>query len=125
MKTFLPRIVHLALAAPMIIFGLNKFLLFANVPPPEGAPAQTFLGAMFTSYLASLVGATEIIAGALLLIPRTSFLGSLLLLPVTANIAAFHLAHDLPGNGIWIVTSLLHAAVVYQQRGQFRQLISI
>ncbi|MCU0418614.1 MAG: hypothetical protein MUC38_03065 [Cyclobacteriaceae bacterium] len=125
MKTLFSRIVHMALAVPMIIFGLNKFLLFADVPPPAGAQAQAFLGALFTSYLAPLVGATEIIAGVLLLFSRTAFMGTLWLLPVTVNIAVFHVAHDLPGNGIWIVTTLLHGLVCYDQRESFRQLVNI
>jgi hypothetical protein len=55
----------------------------------------------------------------LLLFRRTS----LLLLPVTVNIVAFHLAHDMPGNGIWVVTSLLHVAVLLQFRSVFTGLI--
>lgn len=125
MKTLLPRIARLTLALPMIIFGLNKFLLFANVPPPAGTQAQSFLGAMFTSYLFTLVGITEVLGGALLLFPRTAFMGTLILLPVSLNIVAFHVAHDMPGNGIWVFTTLLHAVVCYQQRAQFEQLRQI
>jgi putative oxidoreductase len=117
-------IARIALALPFIIFGLNKFLMFANMPPPADPTAQTFLGAMFTSYLGKLVGATEIIAGLFLLSNRTAFLGSLLLMPITVNIALFHLSHDMPGNGIWLITTALHLVVVYFQRPQFAALLN-
>jgi putative oxidoreductase len=91
-----------------IVFGANKFLLFANVPPPTDPQALAFLGGMFGSFLAKFVGATEIAGGLLTLFKRTRFVGLLVLLPVTASILAFHLAHDLPGNGIWIFTVVAH-----------------
>ena len=87
-------------AIHFIIFGANKFIGFASFPPPTDEIAQLFMGAMFSSYLAKLVGMIEIIGGILLLIPKTTFLGLLLCLPIVANITAFHLFHDLPGNGI-------------------------
>lgn len=87
---------------PMVIFGLNKFFGFASVAPPEDPTAQMFLGAMFSSYLANSVGILEIIGGILVAIPRTAFMGWLILLPVISNIVLFHLAHDLPGNGLWL-----------------------
>jgi putative oxidoreductase len=125
MNNTVSTIVRVLLALPFIIFGLNKFIGFADMPPPADPTAQAFLGAMFGSYLAKMVAVTEISAGLLLLSNRTAFLGSLLLLPVTVNIAIFHLAHDLPGNGIWIITTLLHAFVIYTQKEKFSNLLSI
>jgi putative oxidoreductase len=120
----LPLIASVLLALPLIIFGLNKFLGFAQMPPPAGAGAQTFLGAMFTTYLAPLVGFTEIVGGVMLLIKRTSFVGWLLLTPVVVNIAAFHIAHDMPGNGIWLVTTALYAYVTYLKRDRIAGLFN-
>jgi putative oxidoreductase len=125
MKNYINIGFRVLLALPFIVFGLNKFLLFANTPPPTDPTAQAFLGAMFGSFLAKLVGATEILAGILLVFNRTSFLGSLILLPVTVNIAAFHLSHDNPGNGIWLITTALHAIVIYLQREKWSQLTSL
>lgn len=116
-------IARILLALPMIVFGLNKFIGFADMPPPAGQQAQIFLGAMFTSYLVTLVGATEVIGGLLLLFRRTSFLGFLLLSPVVVNIAAFHLAHDMPGNGIWLVTTALYVVLAIRYRHSISDLI--
>jgi putative oxidoreductase len=122
---WLPILAAAGLGLLMLVFGLNKFLQFIPVAPPTDATAQQFLGAMFSTYLGPVTGIVEIVAGTLLLSRRTAFGGSLLLLPVTFNIVAFHLAHDMPGNGLWLGTSLLHVAVVYTQRQQWAQLLSI
>jgi putative oxidoreductase len=95
------------------------------VTPPSDPTAQAFLGAMFTSYLVKLVGVTEIIAGLLLLSNRTAFLGSLLLLPLTVNIVCFHFAHAMPGNGIWLFTTLLHGIVLFQFRDKISPLLAM
>jgi len=110
-------------ALHLIIFGANKWLGFADVPPPDGETAQLFLGAMFTSYLAKLVGATQVLGGLLMLFRRTQFLGFLLLLPVIANIVCFHLAHAMPGNGLWIFTLTLTIILAYFYRPQFEALL--
>lgn len=113
------------LGFPMIIFGLNKFLGFINVAPPNDATAQAFLGAMFTSYLYQLVAVVEIVGGILTLIPRTALIGALLLLPVVTNIAAFHFAHDLPGNGLWLLPLFTQIAVLYFFKDNLQQLIKL
>ncbi len=92
----------------MVVFGLNKFLGFIPVNPPEDATAQQFLMTMFGSYLFAVVAVVEISGGILLFIPKTRFLGWLLLAPVVFNIVAFHMAHDFIGNGIWLLPTLLY-----------------
>lgn len=116
MKNLLNTISAIALGLPMIIFGLNKFLFFANVAPPTDKTAQMFLGAMFTSYLAKLVGITEIIAGGLVLFPKTRVLGWLLFLPIMTNIILFHFAHDMPGNLIWLFSTAAYFAVAFYEK---------
>lgn len=116
-------IAQILLALPMIIFGLNKFIGFADMPPPADQQAQVFLGAMFTSYLVVLVGATEIIGGLLLLVRRTSFLGFLVLSPVVVNIVVFHCAHDMPGNGIWLIVTAFYVLLAFRFRHEIGNLI--
>ncbi|MEM6960059.1 MAG: DoxX family protein [Myxococcota bacterium] len=111
------------LALPMIVFGLNKLIGFADVPPPEGEAAQRFLGTMFTTYLAPLVALTEIVGGALYLWRRTAFIGLLILCPLMANIVAFHVAHAMPGNGIWLFSLLFFGVAMWKHREDFRGLV--
>lgn len=111
------------LALQMIVFGANKLLEFINIPPPEGETAQLFMGAMFGTYLAKLVATSEILGGILLLVPRISFIGFLVLLPIVANIVGYHFAHDFPGNGIWISTLILTGILGYGFKNKFTQLL--
>jgi putative oxidoreductase len=61
----------------------------------------------------------------LLIVPRTRFIGLLLLLPIMANIIVFHFAHDNPGNGIWIIVALIAGVVCYSQKNNFKSLLNI
>lgn len=115
MKNTIQNITNWVLAILMVIFGLNKFFGFIPVEPPADPTAQNFMGAMFTSYLFVVVAIAEILGGILLTIPKTRFLGWLLLLPVIFNIVAFHIAHDFIGNGIWLLPALLFAITTYFQ----------
>lgn len=121
--TYIFPVARWSLALLYIVFGANKFLFFIDTPPPVEADAQMFLGAMFSSYLYLMVGIAEIAGGFLLAAKRWSFVGSLVLLPVTVNIVAFHIAHDLPGNGIWVLPTILHIAIIYYQKEKFTDLL--
>jgi len=120
MKNTIQKISIWVLTILMVVFGLNKFFGFITVAPPADETAQSFMGAIFTSYLYILVAVAEIVGGVLLTVPRTKFLGWLLLLPVIFNIVAFHLAHDFIGNGIWLLPTLLFLIITYFQFGTIK-----
>ena len=115
MKNIVQNIAIWFLAILMVIFGLNKFFGFIPVEPPADATAQSFMGAMFTSYLYVIVALAEITGGIMLLLPKTRFMGWLLLLPIIFNIVAFHIAHDFIGNGIWLLPTILYILISYLQ----------
>ncbi|MEM9068613.1 MAG: hypothetical protein AAGE52_08910 [Myxococcota bacterium] len=46
-----------------------------------------------------------------------------ILTPVIANITAFHVAHDMPGNMIWLGTLAFFAAAAYRHRERLKGLI--
>tara|TARA_R110002096_G_scaffold342040_2_gene534956 strand:+ start:228 stop:665 length:438 start_codon:yes stop_codon:yes gene_type:complete len=117
MKNIFEKITLWALAIVMVIFGLNKFFGFIPVEPPIDPIAQSFMGAMFTSYLFIVVALVEIVGGILLTIPKTKLFGWLILLPVIFNIVAFHFAHDFIGNGFWLLPTLLFVIITYFQFG--------
>lgn len=124
MKTYLITATWVLLALLMVVFGLNKFFGFIAVDPPADALAQQFMGTMFTSYLFVVVALAEIIGGVLLIIPKTRFLGWLLLSPVIFNIVAFHIAHDFIGNGIWLLPTALFIVLGISQTPQIRSLLT-
>jgi uncharacterized membrane protein YphA (DoxX/SURF4 family) len=93
----LPVAARLVLGLVFLVFGLNGFLHFLPQPPMTG-PAGAFVGALASSgYLLSLLSATQVLSGALLLSGLFVPLALTLLAPVIVNIVAFHLFLA-PGN---------------------------
>ncbi len=113
------QITKYLVAAAFIIFGANKLIGFIEMPLPPGETAQNFFGTMFASYLGKLVGITEVLGGILLLIPKTRFLGLLVLAPIVLNITAFHIAHDFPGNPMWMVIVIFYFITCYGDKDRF------
>src|SRR5580704_16390164 len=72
-----------------LVFGLNGFLNFIPLPPPEGVAAQ-FMGALFVSHYLTLIFGFQVIAAVLLLVNRYVPLAVAILAPVIVNILVFH-----------------------------------
>ena len=73
-----------------LVFGLNGFLHFIPMPPPEGLAAQ-FGGAIFASHYWVVIFGLQVLGGLLLLLNRFVVLALVLLGPVIVNILFFHL----------------------------------
>jgi len=89
MKTIAPHVARIVLGLAFLVFGLNGFLHFLPMPPPP-PEAAGYLQFMTGSYLLTLVKATEVTVGLLLLSNRFVPLALIALLPVTVNIVLFH-----------------------------------
>lgn len=79
-----------------LVFGLNGFLHFIPLPPPEGLAGQ-FMGALYLSGALSVIMALQLASGLLLLSNRFVPLALVLLGPVVANILLFHVFMDRAG----------------------------
>jgi hypothetical protein len=73
-----------------LVFGLNGFLHFIPMPPPKGALAAQFGGAIFASHYWVVVFGIQVLGGVLLLLNRYVVLALVLLGPVIVNIFFFH-----------------------------------
>jgi putative oxidoreductase len=73
-----------------LVFGLNGFLHFIPMPPPKGALAAQFGGAIFASRYWVVIFGIQVIGGILLLINRYVVLALMVLGPVIVNIFFFH-----------------------------------
>lgn len=115
MKTIakiLPVAARLVLGLVFFVFGLNGFLHFLPQPPLTGPPGA-FVSALASSgYLLTLLSATQVLSGVLLLSGFFVPLALTLLAPVIVNIVAFHLFLA-PGNtivvGVVLVSELFLA----------------
>src|SRR3989442_9944084 len=72
-----------------LVFGLNGFLNFIPLPPPEGIAGQ-FMGALYASHYLVVIFAFQIIAAVLLLVNRYVPLAVAVLAPGNVNLFSFH-----------------------------------
>jgi putative oxidoreductase len=100
-----------------LVFGLNGFLHFIPMPPPKGALAAQFGGAIFASHYWVVIFGIQVIGGILLLINRYVVLALMVLAPVVVNIFFFHALmapEGLPLASVVVVLWLI-LAVRYKQ----------
>ena len=116
-------IARILLGFVFLVFGLNGFLHFIPMPPPEGVAGQ-FLGALFVSHFLVVVFLLQLIPAILLLVNRYVPLALTLLGPVLANIVLFHVFMAPAGLPLPIVLSVLWLVVAYQHRAAFAGLFS-
>lgn len=125
MKTFLPILVAVLSAALGIFFiykGVDKhFLSPCKVYGPDSTLPQEYMNLMSAlcgSGFTKIVGFLEVLAGVLLVFPRTRLLGVIVLLPVIITIFLLHAfvdnrPHELVETGIPLVIAVLIFAYHY------------
>jgi uncharacterized membrane protein YphA (DoxX/SURF4 family) len=116
-------IARVLLGLMFVVFGLNIFLQFLPQPPPPSGPAGDFGKALFVSHYLYVVGALQVIGGALLLAGRFVPLGLTLLGPVIVNILLFHILLNPTGLPIAIVVAVLALIVLWHHRASFAGLL--
>jgi hypothetical protein len=104
-----------------LIFGLNGFLHFIPMPPPQGVAAQ-FMGALFVSHYVVLIFGLQVIAGVLLLANRFVPLALVILAPMIANILAFHVLMAPSGLPLAFFVTVLWALIFVDVRADFAPL---
>jgi putative oxidoreductase len=101
-----------------LVFGLNGFLNFIPLPPPEGLAGQ-FMGALYTSHYLWVIFAFQLIAGLLLLVNRYVPLAVAILAPVIVNILVFHALMAPSGLPLALFVAVLWAVVFVDVRPVF------
>ncbi|MEM1182121.1 MAG: DoxX family protein [Acidobacteriota bacterium] len=103
---------RITLAAGFIPTGGVKLLGLRFSQISIESPIGAFFEAMFlTGGYWRFIGASQVLAGLLLLIPATAHLGAGLFLPIILNIFVITVA--LSFKGTWVVTGLMLLAVLY------------
>src|SRR5580704_8808153 len=109
--------------AIFLVFGLNGFLHFIPLPPPEGVAGQ-FMGALFVSHYLAVIFAVQVIAAVLLLVNRYVPLALSALAPVIVNILCFHALMAPSGLPLALFVALLWAVIFVDVRPAFAGLFS-
>ena len=115
-------IAGLPLGLMFFVFGLNPFLKFLPMPHLQGVWGQ-FLGALFVSHYVWLVGATQVLSGALFLIGRYVPLAIALSGPVIVNIIAYHLTMQHIGAQPSVLATICWVFLFWRYRDSFAPLL--
>jgi hypothetical protein len=110
------------LGLAMLVFGANKFFHFMPNPElPEAAGA--FMGALDGSgYIFPILGIAYIIAGLCLVLNKAVPFALIVLVPVSINIIAFHLAFDPAGVLFAAVVAVLNLLLIYANWDRLKSL---
>ena len=106
-----------------VVFGLNAFLQFIKMPPPEGL-AGDFMKALFVSHYFYVVAVLQITGGAILLLGRFVPLGLTLLGPVIVNILLFHIFLQPSGLPLAVVVGAFALFLLWAYRGALVDLVT-
>lgn len=111
------------LGLAMLVFGANKFLNFMPAPElPEAAGA--FMGALAGSgYIFPTLGVVYILAGLMLVLNKAVPLALVMLVPVSFNIVAFHLAYAPEGILFAAVVAVLNLFLIYTNWDRLKSLL--
>src|SRR5712671_5726018 len=101
-----------------LVFGLNGFLHFIPLPPPDGVAGQ-FMGALFASHYLTLIFGVQVIAAVLLLANRFVPLALAILAPVIVNILAFHVLMAPSGLPLALFVAVLWTLIFVDVRTAF------
>jgi len=110
------------LGLTFVVFGLNAFLHFIPMSPPQGL-AGDFMKALFVSHYFYVVAVLQIAGGAICLLGRFVPLGLTLLGPVIVNILLFHIFLDTKGLPIAVAVSVVALFLVSRNRQAFSGLL--
>jgi len=114
----LTNISRFLLGLIFLVFGLNGFLHFIPMPPPNGVAGQ-FLGSMFVTKYLVFVFAIQLIGGVLLLINRYVPIALTILGPIIVNILLFHSLMNPAGLGLAVFVTILWGIVFASVRSAF------
>lgn len=90
-KTLIPGVVRVLFGGLFLVFGANKLVPFMPMPELPAAAGPFVGGLASTGYFFPLLGAIEVVMGALLIAGRFVPLALTVLAPVVVQIALFHL----------------------------------
>lgn len=105
------------------VFGMNMFFNFIPLPPPPEGPARQFMISLAVSHYLYVVGALEVVGGALLLGGRLVPLGLSLLGPVIVNILCFHILLEPSGLPMAFLVAALALFLLWRCRANFAGLV--
>lgn len=124
MKSKILLLLSILFGFMFISSGLNKFLNFIPVPEdiPEKLNRLTTIMAEI-GWLIPLVGAVEVIAGLLFMIPKFRALAAVMIFPVMVGIMLTHTLTDTSGLPIAMALFAINIWVIIENRSKYLPMI--
>lgn len=113
------------LGAVYLVFGLNFFLHFFELPPPSEAMMEWGAGMAKMGYMMKLVKVTEVTCGALLILNLFVPLALVALVPITVNIFMVHTLVDMGGFPMALAILVIHVFLGFAYRANFKPLFKM
>lgn len=124
MNTKVTSIARYLLGIALLVFGANKFFNFMPNPElPEAAGA--FMGALASSgYIFPILGIVYLLAGLCLIVNKAVPFSLVMIVPVSINIVAFHLAFAPEGILFAAIIAALNLLLIYANWDRFKTLFN-
>lgn len=124
MKNKMLFVISLLFGLMMINGGLNKFLHYIPMPPMPEAATKLMMAFIESQWLMSLIAVIEIIAGILIIIPKTRALAALMIFPITVGIVFFHIFQDASGMIMGFVLLLINLWIIFENKEKYMPMIN-
>ena len=118
------EILRIFLAVFLIVSAGDVFFHYTEPSEPSVEAQEFLISLMAAGYVWPMVGATFLMSGILLFIPRFLGLALVILAPLTVNIVLYHIFLDRASSTLvpaFILVSL-HLVVAFLNRARFRSL---
>lgn len=124
MKTIIFKVLQILLGLFMVIIGLNKFLVFIEIPNPPGDGGELMQIYISSGFL-QLVGILEMLGGIALLINKFIPLALTIITAIMFNATVFHGLHDPAGIGAAAICLLMSIILVYAHKEGFAKMVAV
>lgn len=124
MKSKILFIVSLLFGLMMINGGLNKFLHYMPMPEMPEAATKLMIAFVESGWIMALIAIVEIVAGVLIIIPKTRALAAIMIFPITIGIVFFHIFQDSSGMIIGFVLLLINLWIIFENKEKYMLMIS-
>ncbi|MEM6630806.1 MAG: DoxX family membrane protein [Bacteroidota bacterium] len=116
------KVLRIFLGLFMVIIGLNKFLVFIEIPNPAGDGGELMQIYIRSGFL-KLIGVLEMLGGIALLANKFVPLALTIITAIMFNATVFHALHDPKGIGAAILCLLMSLGLVYANKERFSRLV--
>ncbi|MEM9329666.1 MAG: DoxX family membrane protein [Bacteroidota bacterium] len=124
MQSIVFKVLRWLLGLIMVIIGLNKFLVYIEIPGPPGDGGE-LMRIYITSGFLKLVGVLECLGGAALLLNKLVPTALTFISAIMFNAAVFHVLHDAAGVGPAALCLLFSLLLIYAHKERFSEFLKI